>query len=82
MLEQLESFVSAEKVAEFLGTTRRQVLQMVRAGDLPAHPLTGRKRHVWVFRISEITGHIAARRVNVRSGSPTSSHADRKRHDE
>ena len=77
MLEQRESFVPAEKVAEFLGITRRQVLQMARAGALPAHPLSGRKRHVWVFLISEITGHISTRRVNVRSGSPTSSHAER-----
>ena len=77
-MEPFEPFVTAERVAEFLGITRRQVLQMARTGALPAHPISGQKRHIWVFRISEVTGHIAARCTIISSGSPNPRHVERK----
>ena len=76
-MEQFEPFVSAERVAEFLGITRRQVLQMARAGAIPAHPISGQKRHVWTFRISEVTQHIANRSRMNSLGSPI-GHAGRR----
>lgn len=77
-MEQFEPFVSAERIAEFLGLTRRQVMQMARTGALPAHPISGQKRHIWVFRISEVTGHIAERCTIMALGSPNRRHVERK----
>ena len=49
-----EAFVDATAVAQFLSITRRQVLELARAGKLPAHPLPGSRRNVWRFKLSEI----------------------------
>ena len=49
-----EHFVSAEVVAEFLLITRRQVLDMARKGDIPAHPLGRGRRKTWRFKLSEV----------------------------
>jgi excisionase family DNA binding protein len=76
-MDELEPFVTAERVADFLGITRRQILQMARAGTIPAHPISGRKRHVWVFRISEVTRRIANRSRMNSLGGPI-GHAERK----
>jgi hypothetical protein len=75
-MEQFEPFVSAERIAEFLG--RRQVVQMARTGALPAHPISGQKRHIWVFRISEVSGHIAERCTIIALGSPNRRRVERK----
>lgn len=51
-----ESFVSADKAAEFLGITRRLLLSMARMGVAGAYAVgTGKKRRHWVFRISELS---------------------------
>jgi len=57
-MDQPERFVDADAVAEFLGITRRQVLAKVRAGELPAIPISGKKRHVWKFLISEVSSQM------------------------
>jgi len=77
-MDELEPFVTAERVAEFLGLTRRQVLTMARTGEIPAHPISGRKRHVWTFRISEVAGQVAIRRNKIHFGSPNQGHAKEK----
>ena len=58
-MDQPERFVSADEVAEFLGITRRQVLAKVRAGELPAIPISGKKRHIWKFRISDVARQVS-----------------------
>jgi hypothetical protein len=50
----LERFVDSAAAAEFLSITPRRVLDMARAGSLPAHPLGTGKRRVWRFRLSEL----------------------------
>ena len=52
-IDQPEPFVDAETVSQFLAITRRQVLELARAGKIPAHPLLGSRRRVWRFRLSE-----------------------------
>lgn len=52
--EPQEPFVDAYKVANFLSLTRRRILELVRAGRLPAYPLGNGQRRVWRFRLSEI----------------------------
>jgi len=55
-----EPFVSAEVVAEFLSITRRQVLELARKGELPAHPLCSGRRRTWRFRLSEVSEDLAS----------------------
>ena len=57
--EGLEPFVDAAKAADFLSLTRRRVLDLARAGHLPAHPIGNGARRVWRFRLSEIAAAIA-----------------------
>ena len=37
--EQYECFVDADEAARFLSITRRRVLDLVRAGHVPGHPI-------------------------------------------
>jgi excisionase family DNA binding protein len=56
----IEPFVDANRAAEFLVITRRHLLEMARAGEIPAHPIGGGKRKIWRFRLSELAEAIAA----------------------
>ena len=61
MTTNIEHFVTADAVADFLGVSREHVLDLARAGKIPAHPLpTGnrRLRRTWRFRLSEISAHV------------------------
>jgi len=49
----LESFVSAERAAEFLAMSRKTVLALARKGCLPGHPVGQGVRKTWKFRLSE-----------------------------
>src|SRR5215831_18570336 len=50
-----EPFVSADEAARFLGVKRRYLLELARRGIVGAYPLgTGRKRKIWVFRLSKL----------------------------
>lgn len=55
----LEPFVDPTRAAEFLLITRRHLLEMARAGDIPAHPIGVGKRKTWRFRLSEIAAAIS-----------------------
>ena len=57
-IRDIEPFVDAETAAEFLCVTRRRVLEMARAGEIPAHPMGRGKRKTWRFRLSELAGAI------------------------
>ncbi len=59
--QNLEPFVDADIAATFLGITRRTLLQKVRAGKIPGHPLdsTAKKRE-WRFKLSELDRIIGA----------------------
>lgn len=56
-----EPFVDADTAATFLGITRRTLLQKVRAGKIPGHPLdpTAQKKE-WRFKLSELDRFIGA----------------------
>lgn len=54
-----EPFVSADEAARFLCIKRRYLLELARQGVVRAHPLgTGRKRKIWVFRLSELVASV------------------------
>jgi hypothetical protein len=59
----IEAFVDANRAAEFLVITRRHLLQLARAGELPAHPVGHGKRKTWRFRLSEIADAISAAKI-------------------
>jgi hypothetical protein len=50
----LEPFVDVLRAAEFLSVRPRWLMDLARAGKIPAHPLGGGKRRVWRFRLSEL----------------------------
>ena len=52
--EHFERYVDADEAARFLSISRRRVLDLARAGQLPGHPIGSGARHVWRFRLSEI----------------------------
>ena len=54
-----EPFVDAEKAAAFLSLRPRRLLELARAGTIPAYPLGDRQRRVWRFRLSEVASAIA-----------------------
>jgi hypothetical protein len=66
MLE-IEPFVDAEHAAAFIGFRRRRLLQMARAGEIPAHPIGTGQRKTWRFRVSELAQAIAARKACTKS---------------
>jgi len=49
-----EAFVDATRAGEFLSLKPRRVLELARAGHLPAYPIGAGKRRVWRFRLSEL----------------------------
>ena len=59
--EPLESFVDANEAARFLSLTRRRVLDLARAKELPGHPIGDGARRVWRFRLSELAAAFAAK---------------------
>jgi excisionase family DNA binding protein len=57
-----EPFVNATRAAEFLGIKPRRILEMARAGHIPAYPLGTGARRTWRFRLTDICKTIANRR--------------------
>jgi len=60
---EIEPFVDATKAAEFMNVRPRRLLQLARAGSIPAYPVGDGHRRVWRFRLSEIASALAARAV-------------------
>lgn len=73
-----EPFVAAEQAADFLGITRRRMLEMARHGEIPGHPIGRARRKTWRFRLSELAEAIsverqdflASKRGTIDTGSP------------
>lgn len=57
----IEPFVDALQGAEFLAIRPRRLLEMARAGDVPAHPIGRGKRKQWRFRLSELADAFVAK---------------------
>jgi hypothetical protein len=57
-----EPFVDATRAAEWLGITSRRLLEMARAGQIPAYPLGTGSRKTWRFRLQEISTAIVRKR--------------------
>lgn len=59
-----EPFVDVLRAAEFLSLRPRRVLELVRAGMLPAYPLGSGKRRRWRFRLSELAAALLEARID------------------
>lgn len=58
-IHDTEPFVDAETAAAFVGVTRRTLLQKVRVGKLPGHPLDPQaKKKDWRFKLSELDRYL------------------------
>ena len=56
---KLEAFVDADTAAGFLGIQRRTLLQKVRAGKLPGHPVDpAAEKKDWRFLLSELHAYM------------------------
>jgi hypothetical protein len=54
-----EPYVDADRVSEYLSTTRREVLKLTRMGVITGYPISGKFRHVYKFKLSEVDSDIA-----------------------
>jgi excisionase family DNA binding protein len=55
----VEPFVDPDTAANYLQTTRRHVLEMVREGLIPGHPLNpNTKKKDWRFLLSELHAYM------------------------
>jgi hypothetical protein len=59
----IEPFVDAIQGAEFLGIRPRRLLELVRAGRLPGHPIGQGRRKTWRFRLSELAEAMAVEKA-------------------
>jgi len=58
-LEPVEPFVDPDAAANYLRTTRRHVLEMVRQGLIPGYPLDPHaKKKDWRFLLSELHAYM------------------------
>jgi excisionase family DNA binding protein len=76
----IEPFVDASTVAQFLAITRRQVLELARAGKIPAHPLLGSRRKVWRFKLSEVDAAVVSAAIPHDDGALAEKFSQRKIH--
>lgn len=63
----IEPFVDAIQGAEFLGIRPRRLLELVRAGHLPGHPIGQGRRKTWRFRLSELAEAMAQEKTDAAS---------------
>lgn len=49
-----EPFIDAVEASRFLKLHPKTLLRLARKGSIPAHPLTGCRRHIWRFLLSEL----------------------------
>lgn len=74
-----EPYVDADGIASYIGETRRNVLRMVREGKLTCYPLSGKKRHTYKFKRSEVDRDLEKlRRPSVAASEGTSETPDDK----
>jgi len=54
-VSRLEPFVDADTVADFLSIRRAEVLRLTREGAIRGYAYRGRQRHVYRYRLSEVS---------------------------
>jgi excisionase family DNA binding protein len=54
-VDEPESFVDANVAARFIGVSRRRILQMARAKEIPAYAIGTGPRKTWRFKLSRLS---------------------------
>ncbi len=75
----LEPFVDAQAVAEFLSLRRPEVLKLTREGKIRGYAYRGRQRHVYRYRISEVSSDFAAQIAPVQARIPAAAPVSQRR---
>jgi hypothetical protein len=74
-----EPFVDADRVALHLSSNRREVLKLTRMGVITGYPISGIRRHIYKYKLSEVDKDISKLRKQPQStilnGSPSRSSA-------
>jgi len=69
----LEPFVDANIVAEFLALRRPEVLRLTQEGKIRGYAYRGRQRHVYRYRLSEVSHDFEALgRATIPAAAPVS----------
>ena len=58
-----ERFVDSVVAAKFLSIQRQQLLELARAGKIPAYPIGDGQRRLWRFRLSDLAKAMEQRMV-------------------
>ena len=68
-----EPYVDADRVAQHLSSKRREVLKLTRMGVITGHPISGIRRHVYKYKLSEVDRDVAKLRTpsTINPGSPS-----------
>ena len=66
MNDQYEPFVDLKSVAASLGENRRYVNYLARTGVIRSYPMSGRRRLIRKFRLSEVKHDLVGRRRKIR----------------
>jgi hypothetical protein len=61
--DEPERFVDSVVAAKFLSIQPRMLLQLARAGKIPAYPLGDSQRRVWRFRLSDLARAMEERMI-------------------
>jgi hypothetical protein len=61
-MDELEKYVDAVEASRFLSIKPRRVVELARAGYLPAYPLGTGRRRIWRFRLSELAESITRKK--------------------
>lgn len=77
-----EPYVDADVVAQYLSVPRREVLKLTRKGVITGYPISGRYRHVYKYKLSEVDRDIAKLRKpsTMALGSPRRFVAKKEKH--
>lgn len=58
-----EQFVDGQRAADFLGLPRKTLLNLARRGSVPAYPIGEGRRHIWRFRLSELSSWVQSKTI-------------------
>jgi hypothetical protein len=76
---QPEPFVDANVIAEFLSIRRPEVLRLTRECKIRGYPYRGRLRHLYRYRVSEVSEDFAALGNQRSSTIPAAAPVSRRR---
>lgn len=78
-VSQLEPYVDAQVVAEFLAVRRAEVLELTREGKIRGYAYRGQQRHVYRYRLSEVSYDFAALLTPARGTIPAAAPVSQRR---